>query len=542
MAIYPTATYCFSCGTYKKRDGLSLLPKVYTIGKEPKGTYLKELPKGNISNIYNNTIGTTLKDTTLSMSDNFCFAQWRGISADTMKFYDVKTRVTNGSPDLIVFPYGEGSWKQRSLDKKDFRAVGEMKDAPLFGMNKFNAGSAKSITITEGETDCLSVFQMLGSKYPCVSLPNGAAAAKASVERCYDYVNSFERIYLCFDNDDPGREATKQVAMLFDLNKVYIVNLTKLKDANEYLQKGADKEFVSSWWNAKRFRPKGVVSSFEEIGSLLSTASEPTIASYPFPTLDKLTYGIRSSELILFTAQEKIGKTEVLGAIEYSLLKQTDFNIGIIHLEESEKRSVQRLVGYELAAPVHLPDASYSNSDQMAAYQRVVRRDDRAYYYTHFGSDDPDSILEVVRYLVAVNKCKFIFLDHITMLVTGFEGDDERKKLDYLSTRLAMMTRELGFTLFLVSHVNDEGKTRGSRNIPKVADLIVHLDRDIESADEIKRNTTTMLIKGNRFAGTTGPAGELFFDRKTYKITELDKTTYENVEEKAKLVDFTPLH
>jgi twinkle protein len=225
-------------------------------------------------------------------------------------------------------------------------------------------------------------------------------------------------------------------------------------------------------------------------------------------------------------------------AIEYHLLTTTDHNIGIIHLEEQEKRSVQGLVSYELQTPCHLPTSSASKEDQIEAYKRITKRDGRLSFYTHFGSDDPDSILDTIRYLVTVCHCKFIFLDHITMLVTGFEDDDERKKLDYISTRLAMLTRELNFTLFLVSHVNDDGKTRGSRNISKIADLIVHLDRDIESADPSQRNRTNLLVKGNRFGGTTGPAGCLLFNSDTYTIKEVDDTELEKQRTAAGVVPF----
>jgi KaiC/GvpD/RAD55 family RecA-like ATPase len=109
-------------------------------------------------------------------------------------------------------------------------------------------------------------------------------------------------------------------------------------------------------------------------------------------------------------------------------------------------------------------------------------------------------------------------------LVTGFEGDDERKKLDYLSTRLAMLTRELDFTLFMVSHVNDDGKTRGSRNISKVADLIISLDRNIEAESFEERNKTRLTIRGNRYAGLSGPAGCLVFDPKSFTLSELKVT------------------
>jgi hypothetical protein len=117
------------------------------------------------------------------------------------------------------------------------------------------------------------------------------------------------------------------------------------------------------------------------------------------------------------------------------------------------------------------------------------------------------------------------------MLVTGFEGEDERKKLDFLSTKLAMMTRELDFTLFIVSHVNDDGKTRGSRNISKIADLIVSLDRDIESASFEERNKTYLTVRGNRYAGLSGPAGVLTFDPSSFTLSELTIPPDQQLEE-----------
>ena len=298
------------------------------------------------------------------------------------------------------------------------------------------------------------------------------------------------------------------------------------KDANEALMApDGIKHLVASWWAAKKYKPKGIIGDYDEIEEILRKKDQAAIGSYPFPTLQQMSYGVRSGELVLFTAQEKVGKTEVLRAIEHHLLKTTQENVGIIHLEETEKRSVQGLIGYELGVPCHLPDSGLSIEDQFKTYRFLTKdKEDRVQFYQHFGSDDPDVILDSIRYLVAGGGCKFVFLDHITMLVTGFAEteQDERKTLDRISTRLAMMTRELDFTLFLVSHVNDEGRTRGSRNIAKVADLIIHLDRDLEASDADARNTTSLMVRGNRFAGITGPAGYLMFDPKTFTLKEKD--------------------
>jgi len=40
-----------------------------------------------------------------------------------------------------------------------------------------------------------------------------------------------------------------------------------------------------------------------------------------------------------------------------------------------------------------------------------------------------------------------------------------------------MMVKELDFALIVVSHVNDDGLTRGSRNISKIADIRLDLYR-----------------------------------------------------------------
>lgn len=443
---------------------------------------------------------------------------WRGVSADTMKHYHVTYDGIN-----YHYPYGNSAYKVRSTKAKDFTWKGEARDSPgLFGMSSFVSGANYSVTITEGELDAMSAYQMLGSKYACVSVKSAQSAARdCGKER--EWLNGFDKIILAFDNDRAGQEAAEKVAALFDINKVYFCKLSQHKDANAYLEAKQEKLFVQSWWNAKRFKPKGIISGYDEIEEILSRESAKATATYPFETLQSLTYGIRPGELVLLTAQEKVGKTEILRAIEYHLLKTTQHPVGIIHLEEGEKRVIQGLVSYELRQPVHLPDSGVSVTDQMAAFKKLVPNQDRLFIYGHFGSEDPSIILDRIRELVTVFGCKYIFLDHITMLVTGRESqEDERRDLDMISTKLAEMTRELDFTLFLVSHVNDEGKTRGSRNISKVADLILSLNRDIEAADPDERNRTYVVCKGNRFAGKTGPAGVLKFDPQTYILKETE--------------------
>lgn len=473
-------------------------------------------------NYYENNSGKGIEYTLEDNKYTYEYLPWRGISKSTMEHYDVKTKVAaDGKPVSLGFKYPNGRIKVRNKDVKEFFTVGlkeQEHGGNLFGSDKFALGG-KYLTITEGELDALSVFQMFGSKYPSVSVGSSSFARKDCTED-YEYINSFEKIYLCFDNDEPGQKAAEQVARLFDFNKVYVVKLVKHKDANDYLTSGDQEEFIRTWWNAKRYIPENIISTFNEIDGIIDDDNEKPSIPYPFHKLQEATYGIRTGEVVLLKALEGIGKTEIIRSFEYHILKTTDSNIGIIHLEEDKARTIKGLVGYELEIPIHLPDRKIAKEDIKKVYRTLSRRDERVHIYTHFGSDDPDVILDTIRFMAGPCNCKYIFLDHITMVVTGLQGDDERRALDYISTRLAMMVKELDFCLFMISHVNDEGQTRGSRNISKVAHLVIDLYRDKMNEDEEIRNTTKLTIEKNRFAGRSGPGGDLIFDPLTYKLNE----------------------
>jgi twinkle protein len=451
----------------------------------------------------------------------FEYLPWRGISADTFRLFDAKTKVdADGKPVSIGFQYGD-TYKVRTLDKKGFYwsyLSGNQQRGTLYARDRWNASPRRTIVVTEGELDALSFYEVLRS--PVVSVKSASTAGTdAGLER--SWLNEFERIYLAFDGDEAGRRAAAAVAKLFDPNKVFDIRFPggTRKDANDYLRAGERDELAQLFANAKRYLPEQIVSGFSEFEKIIHEVPK-TGVSYPWPTLNYMTYGIRTAESVLITAQEGVGKTEVMHSILHSLLTETKDAVGSIFLEEPKKRLLQAIAGIDLKRPVHLPDSGVSDGETFEALRRVVQTDDRLHVYSHFGSDDPEVILDTIRFLVSARLCRYILLDHITMVVSGLGGDNERRALDYLSTRLEMMVKELDFALIVVSHVNDEGLTRGSRNISKIADMRIDLARDIKSADPVVRRTTHLTISKNRFCGRTGPAGTLLFNPETYTLSE----------------------
>lgn len=446
----------------------------------------------------------------------------RGVTEEAFRFYGTATKVDQtGSPHAIGFRYPGGATKVRNLGKKEFYWSGDHRPG-LFGIDRFAAGSHKCVTITEGELDAISLWQVL--RTPVVSVQSSGSAV-ADVGADHLWVSSFDQVYLAFDGDAPGREATARVSKLFDYNKVYDVRFTRpdRKDANAYVEAGEIGELRQIWQNAKKYLPEQIISSNEEFRKILQ---EPTRQGVPYPfthQLNEMTYGIRTGETVLITAQEGIGKTEVMHAIEHSLLKGTDANVAAIYIEEPKRRHLQALAGIELKKPVHLPDYDSSSPETFAALEALLKKDDRLYLYDHFGSDDPKTLLDTIRFLVVACGCAYVLLDHITMVVSGLDGEDERRALDQFSTQIQMMVKELDFALLLVSHVNDQGQTRGSRYIGKVANIRIDLHRDALNPDPDVSRKTELTVSKNRFASRTGSAGCVLYDPMTGQWKQEDE-------------------
>ena len=450
-----------------------------------------------------------------TVSYTYEYLPWRGVSKETMERYDIKTKIdASGKPISIGFPYPSGEYKVRELANKHFYTVG--KSTPgLFGLDRFSEGTSRYVTITEGELDAASIHQVVGG--PVVSVHSASSAAR-DVGACRSWLNSYERIVLAFDADEPGREAAAGVARQFDPNKVYEIRFDqRRKDANEYLQHGEHEQLKRLWWNARPYVPASIVNSFSEFKDILAEKHKDGVP-YPFPTLNRMTYGIRTGESVLITAQEGVGKTEIMHAIEYQLLRETNDNVAAIFLEEPKRRHLQALAGIHLGKPAHLPDSGCSDDEVSRSVEEVVGMDGRLHLYSHFGSTDPEVLLDTIRFLVAGRSCKYVLLDHVSMVISAGGENDERRALDNFTTKLEMMVKELDFSLIMVSHVNDLNQTRSSRWISKVADVRIHATRDLDSGS----NIVNLIVKDkNRFAGMTGPAGSYAFNPLTRKYTEV---------------------
>lgn len=456
----------------------------------------------------------------------------RGISSDTARAY--KCVQADGN---TAFAYTDDrgniiAEKIRSAEKK-FYVNGNWKDAQLYGQHLFSKGG-KFVTIVEGEFDAMAAYQMLGSKYPVVSIRNGASSAAKDIRKQYEWIDSFENIVICFDADDPGQKAASQVAEMFGNKAKIFKHLDGIKDACEYLQKKKMKEFSDKWWSAEQHVPDGIIVGSALLDEVMKPLA-PADCEYPFAGVNDLTYGIRKGELVTITAGSGLGKSQFVREIVWHVLNKTEDNLGLMFLEESVRKTGLSLMSLAANQPLHLPDSDATEEEKRDAFTKTLGTD-RIYLFDHFGSTSVDNIINRVKYLAKGLDCSYIFLDHISIVVSAQASGDERKAIDEIMTRLRMVVQETGIALIVVSHLkrpdskgHEEGaatslaQLRGSGSIAQLSDMVIGLERNGQAEDETERNTTRVRVLKNRFSGTTGPASALLYSRNTGRMTEVEE-------------------
>ena len=513
------SAYCFSCQEYMRE---------YDSEQEP-----------TITNRENET-------KSFQTQSDFAEIVDRNIKVDTCKKYGVSVKIDSmGNITNHYYPYHDKQGakigtKTRFTKLKEFSIQGNTKNSGLFGEHLFTKN--KYIIITEGELDCLSAYQMFKTdKYetPVVSIKNGITSAVKDVKNSLEWLeNNFDNVIINFDNDQQGKEGALKVAELFSPGKCKILNLPEgFKDASDCLTKNKIQAYVKSFWEAKVFAPDGIINA----NTLFDQITKPTIRSfvqYPFEGLNKITYGIRPAELVTFTAGSGLGKTQVMREIVYHMIKKTKDNVGLLMLEETPVITSKGLMSLEANQRLHLPDVHLSKEELKTYFDKTVGTG-RVFMFDHFGSNSIDNIVSRVRFLAKGLDCKYIIIDHVSIIVSDQSHGDERRALDEIMTRLRTLVQETGVAMMVVSHLrrpdgkgHEEGaatslsQLRGSAAIGQLSDMVIGLERDAQNDDPEVRNTTKIRVLKNRFAGITGPCCNLKYNVDTGRLDEVQSNDF----------------
>lgn len=454
----------------------------------------------------------------------------RGINEKTCRKYGYMVGTFNGSP-VQISPFHDEKGvicaQHIRFPNKDFLWLGEPKQAGLWGQQLWR-DTGKMVVITEGEIDAMSISQLQDNRWPVVSLRSGAAGGKKDIAKASAWLNGFESVVFAFDMDEPGKKAMAEAALLVEPGKAKVWNIP-LKDANEMLVASRTKELMDAIWGAKVYRPDGIVSA-EDTWDLLMAEDPDSGVPYPWTLLQQKTTGLRIGEIVTICAGSGIGKSQVCRELAAWLVDHHE-KVGYIALEESVKRSIRGLTSIYVNRPLHLPGVRQTVpvDELKAAWDKLASK---VFFYDHWGSIDGDNLFNRIRYLARACGCRWIVLDHISIIVSGDKEGDERRNIDNLMTKLRSMVEELQIGMILVSHLKrPDGKPleeggrvtlgllRGSGSIGQLSDVVIGQERDQQ--DEERSNITTLRIVKDRFAGSTGLAGELEYNPETGRLIEV---------------------
>ena len=518
--------HCFSCdahwGNYQSAlDGNIVNMDAY---KEPN-TFL---------NSYTGTFG--------ALTD-------RNISEDVARKYGVRV-VYNREGQIIkhVYPYYNSneivSTKTRTVSTKGFVVDGGYEGTGLFGEQLFGKGG-KYLTITEGECDAMAVYEMFDKKWASVSIKRGAAGAVRDIRDSIEFVEAFDNVIICFDNDKAGREAARKVARIIKPGKARIVSLpTGFKDANIMLEKGQYAQFTRAWWDAKTYTPSGIMELSSAKDKWLHREVKKSIA-YPYEGLNKKLFGMRKNELVTLTGGTGLGKSSFTRELIHYLIKNTEDNVGIIALEENWLRTADGIVAIEANDRIYLEEKrnKYTEEELTEFFDKIIKKD-KVFIHAHLGSNDIDEIFSKLRYMIVGCECSWIVIDHLHMLVSQLTEGDERRGIDNLMNRLRSLDEEPGVGMFLVSHLrraagekgHEQGivvslsHLKGSQGISQLSDCVIALERNQQAEDPEEANTTKVRVLKSRYTGDTGLACSLLYDPETGRMSEItDEETLDDV-------------
>lgn len=525
------------------------------------------------------------KETVAEVS-SFPFADMseRGIRKETCERFGVRAAmsVKDGvTPEAFYFPsYNQKGklvgYKKQDLtkgkeEKGHWTAIGSVSiNNKMFGQDVAESIQRKrnNLVTTEGEWDAMSTYQacvdsVKGGKFEglepfVVSIPLGTANAVESVLHNKDFVESYDAFTFFFDDDYAtpaeqkkgvlkGHEAREAVAgaLVGNGQSLFVISPEfEMKDASDYLQRGKSSELAKIVQFGKRpYSAEKIVKAADISLEDLLTPREKGLMVDCFPQLMSKIQGFRTRELTLLCSPSGCGKSTVTSIFASAFIEAGE-KVGLIYLEETNKETFQRMIAAELKVSYlkfkDQPLECATKEQIEAAYNKIVNND-RLVMLGHFGSMPISTFMQKIKTMHLVEGCRYIVVDHLSLLISGSVVDNERKELDLVMTELAAFCAANDVCIIAVSHINRSGAEqfkppkvkegeepqpyyvavtkemmRGSASLEQLSWIILGLEPQI-LGDRSRGNVRLTVLK-NRPWGYLGVADEFTIDEDTWEV------------------------
>lgn len=368
----------------------------------------------------------------------------------------------------------------------------------LYNMNKVDT-SQKSLVITEGQIDCLSVIES-GYKN-CVSVPGGTENLKW-IENCFDWLEQFERIIIWADNDDPGIKMRKEIASRLGAWRCSYVEIPDdliasnkiLKDANEVLYfYGTEKvlEFIN---NAQEAPVVGVVSLAQVPEFDLEKA--PGLFSGLKP-IDDIVYKFLFGSVCILTGKRGDGKSSFLNQVFINEALHQGYDI-FCFSGELDTKVLQSWIEINMAGSEKIEMRNNFVHVIDTEAKKEIRKwyDNRIWVYDE-NNNDAENILDKAITVTRKYGVKVWILDNLMTLDIGANDTNIYQKQKEFIVRLTNLAKLYNVLIVLVAHprktsamqtdliVDDIG---GSGDLGNMAQYVISAHRVTQKEKDGEKN------------------------------------------------------
>ena len=192
-----------------------------------------------------------------------------------------------------------------------------------------------------------------------------------------------------------------------------------------------------------------------------------------FPTLDKITNGFKSGELIIIAARPGIGKTTL--AVNFAINAALKYNksVAMFDLEMSSLQVAQRFICSTGRVPMDMVKGGTKDStvwDSLFETKKLLENSN--IYIDDTTTITPAEILSKCRRLKAQGGLDMVIIDYLQLMKSERQRKDGNRQQEVadLTRSIKLAARELGVPILLLSQLNRESEKRADKT-PMLSDL-----------------------------------------------------------------------
>lgn len=446
------------------------------------------------------------------------YRELRGIPKDILKRYGIG--MTYDPCLLYQIYYEDGVMigaKVRDPDKEMWWE-GSNPNYKLFGMHTHNSTAYANLIITEGELDAAAAHYMTG--WTAVSIPNGAKNAAKAVKRNLEWIEKFKRVYVCFDSDEPGVEATDEVMQVIKPGVAYRVSLGR-KDACEYTIEDDKQAFKDCLSSAKPVAIDAYLSRDtlrDKWLAFWAGGSDNSGLKTGIRALDDWGIRLRPGELTTVYAQPAVGKSTLVRQIAANWVREGR-NVLLVPFEEQGIKYFAQVVG--MVNRLKILKQSPTMSERLSLFDGVA---DHLHLSTVTITTPKEKMRTMLEYACRSLDIDLVVFDNITKFTSV--SQNQTQDIGTVMAYLVSVAQQCNTHVICVSHTSrdkdlKDGEAPGmnagynSGSIERFSDTVITMGRFPES------NEVTVAVRKDRANNHVGEMS-LLFDYETYTFRGID--------------------